>query len=125
MVRRKNTVDPNVIEKSTMEKATALANLQSLMSDIFDDAQKQDANLRADAIKLRDLQVACCLNAPRKIGEPEDIDFEGEDRFLKMVHKMVNLVIKTKKREPTADRVQRFIAGFLQYIQSKGNPDRI
>ncbi|KAI8375873.1 nuclear condensing complex subunit [Blakeslea trispora] len=119
MVRRKHPIDPNVVEKSTIEKATALNNLSSLMGDIFDDAQRQDANLRADAIRLRDLQLACSLNAPRKVGEPEDIDFEGEARFLKLVNKMVNLVIKTKKREPTADRVQRFIAGFLQYIQSR------
>ncbi|OAC99558.1 hypothetical protein MUCCIDRAFT_148598 [Mucor lusitanicus CBS 277.49] len=53
------------------------------------------------------------------VGEPESIDYKAEAAFLKLIFKMVNIVIRAKRREPTADRVQRFIAVFLQYIQTK------
>jgi hypothetical protein len=120
MPRKKITEDPNILEKSTMDKETALGSLNSLVAEVFMDAQKPEGILRGDAIKLRDIQIACCLNSPRMIGQPEDIDLAGESRFLQVVFKMVNMVIKAKRKEPSADRVQRFIAGFLQYIQSKG-----
>jgi hypothetical protein len=91
-----------------------------LVAEVFMDAQKPEALLRVHAISLRDIQLACCLNAPRMIGKIEDIDYEGESKFLKLVLKMVNVIIRAKKKEPTADRSQRFIVGFIQYIQSKG-----
>lgn len=120
MPRRKATPDPNVLEKSSLEKAATLENLKKTIAEVFMDTQKPEALLRVDAITLRDIQLACCLNSPRMIGQPEDIDYDGETRFLKLVFKMVDVVIRAKKRETTADRVQRFIAGFIQYIQSKG-----
>jgi hypothetical protein len=120
MPRHKKVEDPNILEKSTMDKETVLGSLNSLVAEVFMDSQKPEGILRADAIKLRDIQMACCLNSPRMIGQPEDIDLVGESRFLQAVFQMVNIVIKAKRKEPAADRVQRFIAGFLQYIQSKG-----
>lgn len=120
MPRKKTVTNPDILEQSTMDKGTVLSSLNALVTDVFMDAQKPEGILRADAIKLRDIQIACCLNSPRMIGEPENIDLDGESKFLQVVFKMVNIVIKAKRKEPTADRVQRFLAGFLQYIQSKG-----
>lgn len=103
-----------------LDKETTLNNLTSLVSEVFMEAQQPSALLRVGAITLRDIQLACCYNSPRRVGEPEDIDYEGETRFLKLVFNMINVVIRAKKRDPNADRVQRFIAVFLQYMQSKG-----
>ncbi|KAG1100112.1 hypothetical protein G6F42_017722 [Rhizopus arrhizus] len=82
-------------------------------------AQQPDALLRGEAIKLRGIQIGCCYNSPRMVGEPEDIDHKAEAEFTKLIFKMVNIVIRAKRKEPTADRVQRFIAVFLQYAQKK------
>lgn len=121
MPRKRVTVDPNILEKPKLEKEKALRNLKTLVADVFTNAQKPEAVHRVDAISLRDIQLACCLNSPRMIGQPEDIDFEGETRFLKLVFKMIDVVIRAKRKEPAADRAQRFISAFVQYIQLKGN----
>ncbi|KAK4514931.1 uncharacterized protein ATC70_002538 [Mucor velutinosus] len=119
MVKRKAPVDPNLLEQSTYDKKAALDNMKENVVEIFMTAQQPDAVLRAESIKLRDVQIGCCYNSPRRVGEPESIDYEAEADFLKLIFKMVNIVIKAKRKEPTADRVQRFIAVFLQYIQTK------
>jgi hypothetical protein len=120
MVKRKAPIDPNVLEESTMDKETALTDMKERVVEIFMTAQQPDAVLRAESIKLRDIQIGCCYNSPRIVGEPEDIDYEAEVVFLKLIFRMVNIVIKAKRKEPTADRVQRFIAYYLQFIQTKG-----
>lgn len=107
-----------------MDKQTALDNMKESVVEIFMTAQQPDAVLRAESIKLRDVQIGCCYNAPRMVGEPESIDHKAEAAFLKLIFKMVNIVIKAKRKEPTADRVQRFLAVFLQYIQTKGEEDK-
>lgn len=123
MVRRKAPVDPNLLEESTYDKQVALEHMRENVVEIFMTAQQPDAVLRAESIKLRDLQIGCCYNSPRMVGEPESIDYKAEAAFLKLIFKMVNIVIRAKRREPTADRVQRFIAVFLQYIQTKGGSE--
>ncbi|KAI9477970.1 MAG: nuclear condensing complex subunit [Benjaminiella poitrasii] len=119
MPRKKIQQDPNILEKSSMTKEAALSSMKQTVTEIFVDSQKSDAMLRSLAIHLRDVQLGCSLNSPRMIGQPEDIDFEGEATFIKYMFNMVNVVIKAKRKDPVADRVQRFIAGFLQYIQTK------
>ncbi|CAO3654330.1 unnamed protein product [Mucor fragilis] len=119
MGKRKAPVDPNLLEVSTYDKQIALENMKENVVEIFMTAQQPDAVLRAESIKLRDIQIGCCYNSPRMVGEPEVIDYKAEAEFLKLIFKMVNIVIKAKRKEPTADRVQRFIAVFLQYVQTK------
>lgn len=120
MVRRKAPIDPNLLEASSDDKETALENMKENVVEIFMTAQQPDALLRGEAIKLRGIQIGCCYNSPRMVGEPEDIDHKAEAEFTKLIFKMVNIVIRAKRKEPTADRVQRFIAVFLQYAQKKG-----
>lgn len=120
MTTRRFTHTSNILEKFTIDKETALANMKTLMSDVFMDAQKPGALLQVDAMHLRDIQVACCLNSPRVINQPEDIDFNGESRFLQLFFKMMNIIIRAKRKDPAADRAQRFLAVFIQHIQSKG-----
>jgi condensin complex subunit 3 len=110
----------NVLEESKMTKATALASLKTIIPGIFMDAQRPNEHLRSDSIRLRDVQLACCLNSPRLIGEQEDIDYEGEEEFINEVFRNINKVLPIKKKEPHADRIVRFIAGFLHYNQQRG-----
>lgn len=110
----------NVLEDSKITKAVALSSLKTIVPQIFMDAQRPNEHLRSDSIRLRDIQMACCLNSPRLINVPEDIDYEGEDAFIKEVLRNINKVLNIRRKEPHADRIVRFIAGFLQYNQQRG-----
>jgi condensin complex subunit 3 len=112
--------DPNILEESKTPKAKAIATLGTVVPQIFMDAQRPNEHIRSDSIRLRDIQIACCLNGPRRIGEQEQIDYEGEEKFIKEVFRNINKVLPVKNKEPHADRVVRFIAGFLQYNQQRG-----
>lgn len=112
--------DSNVLEQSKMSKSSALGSLKTIIPGIFMDAQRPNEHLRSDSIRLRDVQLACCLNSPRLIGEREDIDYEGEEQFINEVLRNINKILPIKKKEPHADRIVRFIAGFLHYNQQKG-----
>lgn len=117
--KKKN--DTNILEQSTLKKTETLSTLSTVVSEIFMDSQRPNEHLRSDSIRLRNVQLACCLNSPRLIGEKEDIDHEGEEAFISTVFKNINKVLPIRKKEPHADRIVRFIAGFLQYNQQRGN----
>jgi condensin complex subunit 3 len=102
-------------------KTMALANLQTSIPEIFMDAQKANALQRSHAINLRKIQETCCLNSPKQ--NPPDIDYDGEDKFIKEMLRNINKVLPIKKKEPHAERIVRFIAGFLLYIQERGMMD--
>lgn len=116
----KKKAQSNILEQSKLTKASALSSLKTIVPQIFMDAQRPNEHLRSDSIRLRDVQLACCLNSPRLIGELEDIDYEGEALFIKEVFRNINKILPIRKKEPHADRIVRFIAGFLQYNQQKG-----
>lgn len=107
-----------------MTKAAALSSLKTIVPQIFMDAQRPNEHLRSDSIRLRDVQLACCLNSPRLIGVQEDVDYDGEAEFIKEVLRNINKVLPIRKKEPHADRIVRFIAGFLQYNQQRGKTHR-
>ncbi|KAI9245790.1 nuclear condensing complex subunit [Helicostylum pulchrum] len=115
----KKKAQSNILEQSKLTKASALSSLKTIVPQIFMDAQRPNEHLRSDSIRLRDVQLACCLNSPRLIGELEDIDYEGEALFIKEVFRNINKILPIRKKEPHADRIVRFIAGFLQYNQQK------
>lgn len=117
---KSKSANSNILEESKIPKETALATLKSVVPQIFMDAQRPNEHLRSDAIRLRDVQLACCLNAPRVIGQQEEIDYESEEQFVKEVFRNINKVLPIRKREPHADRIVRFIACFLQYNQQRG-----
>ncbi|GAA5817114.1 hypothetical protein MFLAVUS_010654 [Mucor flavus] len=115
----KKKAQSNILEQSKISKASALSSLKTIVPQIFMDAQRPNEHLRSDSIRLRDVQLACCLNSPRLIGELEDIDYEGEALFIKEVFRNINKILPIRKKEPHADRIVRYIAGFLQYNQQK------
>ena len=104
-----------------LTKENVLNSLKTRVPEIFMEAQKPNAVLRKYSINLTELQFPCCLKSPAKKGEPQDIDYEGEAIFTKEVLRNINKVLSIKKNEPHADRIVRFIASFLQYMQEFGN----
>ncbi|KAI8141539.1 nuclear condensing complex subunit [Fennellomyces sp. T-0311] len=98
-------------------KETAIASLSSSVPQIFNDAQKPNANHRKHAIALRKIQEQCALLSPIVAGEPHQVDLDGEDAFNKAVIRNINKILQIRKGEPNADRITRFISTFLQYTQ--------
>lgn len=101
-------------------KRATVESLPNTIPQIFNDAQKPNANHRKHAIALRKIQEQCGLNSPIVEGQPQDIDEENEAKFNRAVIKCVNRILRIRKREPHADRIVRFIASFMQYTQQLG-----
>ncbi|KAF7725065.1 hypothetical protein EC973_000472 [Apophysomyces ossiformis] len=108
---------------NTSRKTAAIASLSTTLPQIFNDAQKPNANQRKHAISLRKIQEQCCLNEPIIEGTPHNIDIDGEKAFVTEVIRNLNRILQIRKREPHADRIIRFVASFMQYTQQLDSKD--
>ncbi|CAO3674395.1 unnamed protein product [Rhizopus stolonifer] len=82
-----------------------LSLIKTRIPEIFTEAQKPNAVLRKYSINLTELQFPCCLKTPAKKGQPQDIDYEGEELFTKEVLRNINKILSIKKKEAHADRI--------------------
>lgn len=105
------------------QRATALESLSTNVAQVFEDAQKPNANQRKNAIAMRKIQTQICLNSPIRDDQAHDINFEKEELFINEFIRNVNKILMIRRREPHADRVTRFIATFVQYSQQQGFMD--
>ncbi|KAJ2066972.1 chromosome condensation complex Condensin, subunit G [Coemansia sp. S155-1] len=83
-----------------------IASLRSVIPSIFDAAQRSATGHRKHAVALHTLQTKC-----------HDVDAEGltgEDAFNKEFIRNLNKVLGIKKREPSADKVVKLVATFVQ-----------
>ncbi|KAJ2685896.1 chromosome condensation complex Condensin, subunit G [Coemansia spiralis] len=83
-----------------------IASLRSVVPSIFDAAQRSATGHRKHAVALHTLQTQC-----------HDVDAEeltGEDAFNKEFIRNLNKVLGIKKREPSADKVVKLVATFVQ-----------
>ncbi|KAJ2813316.1 chromosome condensation complex Condensin, subunit G [Coemansia furcata] len=83
-----------------------IASLRSVIPGIFDAAQRSATGHRKHAVALHTLQTKC-----------HDVDTEGltgEDAFNKEFIRNLNKVLGIKKREPSADKVVKLVATFVQ-----------
>jgi condensin complex subunit 3 len=107
------------------KKAKTLNTLKTTIPQLFQESQKPNASSRILAVDLRKVQETCALNSPIVEQQPHDIDPEGELQFNLEVIRNLNKILPVKKKEPSVDRVIRFIAAFMQYTQSLGNASYI
>ncbi|KAJ2737524.1 chromosome condensation complex Condensin, subunit G [Coemansia sp. Cherry 401B] len=99
MPTRKNT-SPDVI-----------ASLRSVVPGVFDAAQRSGTGHRKHAVALYKLQLQC-----------HDADTEsltGEDAFNKEFIRNLNKILGIKKREPSAEKVVKLVATFVQVSYEK------
>jgi condensin complex subunit 3 len=102
-------------------KTGALQSLKTSVPQLFQESQKPNATYRKHAVALRKIQEACALKSPIVENQPHDIDLDGELLFNLEVVRNLNKILPVKKKEPSAYRVIRFIAAFMQYTQEMGN----
>jgi condensin complex subunit 3 len=103
------------------KKAKALKSLKTTIPQLFQESQKPNSNGRSCGVDLRKIQEVCALNSPIVEHEQHDIDPDGELQFNLEVIRNLNKILPVKKKEPSVDRVIRFIAAFIEYTQSIGN----
>ncbi|KAI9502936.1 chromosome condensation complex Condensin, subunit G [Coemansia spiralis] len=83
-----------------------IASLRSVVPGIFDAAQRSTVGHRKHAVALHKLQSQC---------HELDVDsLTGEDVFNKEVIRNLNKVLGIKKREPSADKIVKLVATFVQ-----------
>ncbi|KAJ2521201.1 chromosome condensation complex Condensin, subunit G [Coemansia sp. RSA 1939] len=87
-------------------KPDTVSSLRSVIPGIFDAAQKNIVGHRKHAVALHKLQTQCY---------DHDIDgLTGEDAFNKEFIRNLNKVLGIKKREPSADKIVKLVATFVQ-----------
>ncbi|KAI8334445.1 nuclear condensing complex subunit [Chlamydoabsidia padenii] len=108
-----------VTTETLTNRSQTIARLSTTIPHIFNDAQKPNAVLVRFSIALRKLQEICSLKSPTPPGQPQDIDFDGEEAFHKEYIRNVNRILPIRRKEPHADSIVRFVATFLQYTQKQ------
>ncbi|KAJ2719984.1 chromosome condensation complex Condensin, subunit G [Coemansia sp. Benny D115] len=86
-----------------------LASLRSVIPGIFDAAQRSATGHRKHAVALRKLQTQCSNIDPEGL--------TGEAAFNQEFIRNLNKVLAIKKREPSADKITKMVAIFVQVSQ--------
>ncbi|KAJ2230458.1 chromosome condensation complex Condensin, subunit G [Coemansia sp. RSA 485] len=83
-----------------------LSSLRSVIPEIFDAAQRSATGHRKHAVALHKLQEQCHNLDPK--------GFTGETAFTQEFIRNLNKVLAIKKREPSADKIVKLVAIFVQ-----------
>ncbi|ORX73699.1 hypothetical protein DL89DRAFT_319444 [Linderina pennispora] len=98
-------------KRTQQPSADTISSLRSVIPGIFDAAQRNSTGLRKHAVSLRKLQVQC--------HEFDKAELTGEAAFNKEIIRNLNKMLAVKKREPSADRVVKLLATFVQVSYEK------
>ncbi|KAJ1666368.1 chromosome condensation complex Condensin, subunit G [Coemansia sp. RSA 1813] len=83
-----------------------ISSLRSVVPGVFDAAQRSIVGHRKHAVTLHKLQLQC--------HEHDSKGLTGEDAFNKEFIRNLNKVLGIKKREPSADKIVKLVATFVQ-----------
>ncbi|KAJ2554797.1 chromosome condensation complex Condensin, subunit G, partial [Coemansia sp. RSA 1933] len=83
-----------------------ISSLRSVVPGVFDAAQRSMVGHRKHAVALHKLQIQC--------HEHDAEGLTGEDAFNKEFIRNLNKVLGIKKREPSADKIVKLVATFVQ-----------
>jgi condensin complex subunit 3 len=97
--------------------ASYLESVPTLVLPIFQQVQETIANHRKNHVSLRKIQEQCST-----ITEPtaKGLKLLGEKAFNTAFINMVNMILGVKKGEAVADRVVKFVAGYVAYATEQG-----
>lgn len=101
----------------------AISNVIGALSDsmpkIFEQAQVSGANHQKNYVSLNKLHhEAASYTQPTK--DNMDIQLIGEKAFEDLFISMLLRVLPIKKGATVVDRIIRFVAGYIQYVNEKG-----
>ena len=96
-----------------------LESLASTIPKAFEQAQNSSANHQKNLISLHKIHVDAAAKIETFRGS-EGIKLVGESAFEDCFIDMVNRVLAVKKGIGVADRVVKFAAGYIKFINTKG-----
>ncbi|KAJ2162359.1 chromosome condensation complex Condensin, subunit G [Coemansia sp. RSA 552] len=102
---------PSKRRSSGVGSPDVVSSLRSTIPGIFDAAQRSGTGHRKHAVTLYNLQLQC-HNA--------DVEnLTGEDAFNKEFIRNLNKILGVKKREPSAEKIVKLVATFVQVSYEK------
>ncbi|KAL1410056.1 chromosome condensation complex Condensin, subunit G [Vanrija albida] len=94
--------------------------LPTVVPPIFDQAQGTTANHRKNIVQLRKIQEKCAEITEKT---PKGERLVGERAFSSLFIDMVNRILPVKKGVGVADRIVKFVAGYVTYITEQDAED--
>lgn len=98
-----------------------LESLSTSIPAIFDQAQISAATHRKNCVALYKLQVASAdVVESMTRGRDAEVKLVGERAFSEIFLGMLNRVLIVKKSTPAADRIVKFVAAYVEFLNEKG-----
>ncbi|KAH8108765.1 nuclear condensing complex subunit [Phellopilus nigrolimitatus] len=99
--------------------------LATSIPTIFDQAQSSAATHRKNCVALYKLQSASAavVETAEKGRKGEEVRLVGEKVFTEIFLNMLNRVIVVKKGTPNADRIVKFVANYIKFLNDKNVED--
>ncbi|TFK34512.1 nuclear condensing complex subunit [Crucibulum laeve] len=102
----------------------SLENIQEIIGAIFDQTQASLANHKKNCVALYKLHLqASEITHPAKNGIA--VKLVGERKFGDVFIDMVNRVLVVKKGPVTADRIVKFVGGYVKFLNEKEDDDTV
>lgn len=99
--------------------ATALDSLPAALGKIFDQAQHSVANHYKNVVSLHKLQLQVAA-VTESVQGGKSVKLVGERAFEETFVDMVNHILSVKKGIALADRIVKFVGGYVKYLNEKG-----
>ncbi|EIN08176.1 hypothetical protein PUNSTDRAFT_143847 [Punctularia strigosozonata HHB-11173 SS5] len=107
-------------------KATPTAtkeSLQNILPKIFDQAQGSTANHQKNYVALYKLQSDLATHV-ETVNRGNDVKLVGERAFEDAFLDMINRILPLKKGVTPADRIVKFVGGYVKFLNEKAMEDR-
>jgi condensin complex subunit 3 len=113
------TNPPHLAMAPRPSDSATLESLSYKVSEIFDQVQYSTANHRKNCITLHKLHARAASITPA-VNDGKHSIITGEDCFGDAFLDMVNRILIVKKGPAAADRIVKFIGGYVKYMNEKG-----
>ena len=97
----------------------SLDDLPSNVAKIFDQAQSTTANHQKNLVALYKLQTESATHTER-VHRGKSLKLTGERTFQDAVLSMLARVLTVKKGASVADRIMKFTASYIKFMNEKG-----
>src|ERR1700720_1224283 len=98
----------------TAAKTSVLDSLTTLIPKAFDQAQGSAANHQKNFVVLHKLHLEAAKHT-ESVNNGDSIKLMGERAFEDMFVDMISRVLSVKKGASQADRIVRFVGGFIKF----------
>ncbi len=105
--------------RARQSEPTNLADLESSIPRIFDQAQISIANHQKNYVALYKLHTHAA-QFTESVNNGRSVKLTGERKFEEIFTLMLTRVLPLKKSTSPADRIVKFVGGYVQFVNLKG-----